>query len=319
MTGITVTINKERPDLSFPRVYTDDEERKWVDEARRRTSPKENITRCCIVCGKLTEMESLLLVSEYELLRSRHLLHRHKCYKHVPDSHFQYRVGHSRLDGLVLDQEGFLKGNESEGMDGAATMAWMCTGCQSHLSKNKLPPEALANSLWTGAGMVKELSGLTWVEEKFISCVHVSVQVQKCRPVRNWKWDAFHPQPKVKGHIITYPADPAMVLRRLPLKPAGLVQLVKVVFMSNEKPSFQEASKSRFFLVRREKVRQALLWLKEHNPLYKDVELDYEALAQLPEEGIVPEIYNCMTFCNRIKEDLKAHSRYDAPDSSGAI
>jgi hypothetical protein len=93
-----------------------------------------------------------------------------------------------------------------------------------------------------------------------------------------------------------------------------LVKLVKVVFMSKQKPSFQEASKSRFFLVRQEKVLCALLWLKEHNPLYKDVELDYE---QLPQEGMIPEIYNCMTFCNRMKEDSKAHSRYDAPDSAG--
>jgi len=316
---VEVAVTEEPRDLSFPRLYTDEEEQKWVDEARQQMSPEGNMTSCCVMCGRLTEMESLLLVSEYELLQSRHLLCHGECYKHVQDSHFQYRVRHSRLDELVLDQEGFVKGNENEGMDGAAAMAWMCTGCESHLSKNKLPPEALANSLWTGAGMVKELLGLTWVEEKLVSRVHVSVQVQKCRAVRNWKWDAFHPQPKVKGHIITYPMDPGMILRWLPLKPAGLVQLVKVVFMSSEKPSFQEALKSKFFLVRREKVQQALLWLKEHNPLYKDVELDYETLAQLPDEGIVPEIYNCMTFCNRMKEDLKAHSRYDAPDSSGII
>ena len=74
-----------------------------------------------------------------------------------------------------------------------------------------------------------------------------------------------------------------------------------------------------FFLVRREKVLRALVWLKEHNPLYKDIELDYEALGQLPEEGMIPEIYNCMTFCNQMKEDWKAHSRYDAPDSSGML
>jgi hypothetical protein len=62
------------------------------------------------------------------------------------------------------------------------------------------------------------------------------------------------------------------------------------------------------------------MWLKEHNPLYKDIELDYEALAELPEEGMIPEAYSCMTFCNRMKDDSKAHSRYDAPDiSEGAI
>jgi len=262
-------------------------------------------------------MDSLCIVTEHQLLQARHLLRRQTSYGHVPDFHFQYKVGHSRLDGLVLDPEGLVEVDANEGYDGAPLMARMCTECRESLRKNKLPTHALANSLWTGAGLVKELSDLTWAEEKLVCCIHVSVQVQKCRPIRNWRWDAFHPQPKVKGHIFTYPADPSVVLKRLPMKPEGLVNLVKVVFMSREKVSFEEVSKSRFFLVRRDKVLQALLWLKAHNPLYKDIELDYDALAQLPEEGIVPEIYNCITFCDRMKEDAKAHSRYDAPDSSG--
>ena len=61
------------------------------------------------------------------------------------------------------------------------------------------------------------------------------------------------------------------------------------------------------------------MWLKEHNPLYEDIKLDYEALAQLLKEGMIPDIYNCMTFCNHMKEDSKAHSWYDAPDSSGML
>ena len=306
-------------DSSFPRIFTDEEERKWVDEARRRTSPETNINGCCVVCGRLKELNDLSIVTEHELLRARHLLWRRSCYKHVPDFYFEYKVGHSRLDGLVLDAEGLVEVDENEGFDGAPLMAWMCTECRERLRKNKLPGHALANSLWTGAGLVKELSDLTWAEEKLVCRIHVSVQVQKCRSVRNWRWDAFYPQPKVKGHIITYPVDPSVVLKRLPLKPEGLVKLVKIVFMAREKPSFQEACRSRFFLVRREKVLRALVWLKEHNPLYRDIELDYEALAQLPEEGMIPEIYNCMTFCNRMKEDWKAHSRYDAPDSSGML
>src|SRR5947207_664147 len=110
-----------------------------------------------------------------------------------------YGVGYSWLDSLILNQEGFLKENETA--YGTPIMAWICKGCDNVLHKDKLPVEALANSLWTGAGQVDALSGLTWVEEKLISRVHVSVQVQKCRMLRNWRWDAFHPQPKVKGHI----------------------------------------------------------------------------------------------------------------------
>ena len=95
-------------------------------------------------------------------------------------------MGHSRLDGLVLDAEGFMEMNENEG-DGAPLMVRTCIECRERLRKNQLPGHALANSLWTGAGLVKELSDLTWAEEKLMYCIHVSVQVQKCRPVRNWR------------------------------------------------------------------------------------------------------------------------------------
>jgi hypothetical protein len=198
-------------------------------------------------------------VTEQELLGAWHLLRRPSCYKHVPDFHFQYKVGHLRLDGLVLDAEGLVEVNENEEFDGAPLMARICTECSGRLQKNQLPGHALANSLWTGAGLVKELSDLTWAEEKLVCRIHASVQVQKCRQVRNWRWDAFYPQPKVKGHIISYPVDPSIVLKRLPLKPEGLVKLVKVVFMGREKPLFQEACNSQFFLVRRKKVLWALV------------------------------------------------------------
>jgi len=90
-----------------------------VDEVRDRTSPEANINGCCVVCGRVKVVNDLLIVTEQELLRARHLLRRPSCYKHVPDFHFQYKVGHSRLEGLVLDAEGFVKVNENEGFDGA--------------------------------------------------------------------------------------------------------------------------------------------------------------------------------------------------------
>src|SRR5438046_2837488 len=162
-------------------------------------------------------------------------------------------------------------------------MGRMCKACHDVLHKDKLLAEALANCLWTGARQVDALLGLTWVEEKLINRVHVSVQVQKCRMLRNWRWDAFHPQPEVKGHIVTYPADPMLSLDHFPLRPAGLVQLVKVVFLTQHHLSLQEASsKLKFFLVHRERVFHALEWLKTNNPLYRDIELDHDTLAELP-------------------------------------
>jgi hypothetical protein len=47
--------------------------------------------------------------------------------------------------------------------------------------------------------------------------------------------------------------------------------------------------------------------------------LDEEALAMLPDNGILPEIYESITFCNKVREDSKAHSRYDDPDEEGSF
>ena len=39
--------------------------------------------------------------------------------------------------------------------------------------------------------------------------------------------------------------------------------------------------------VRREKVLEAITWLKHNNPYYADIEIDQEALQQLPVHGEV--------------------------------
>ena len=57
-----------------------------MDEIRRRTNPEANINDCCVMCGRLKELNDLSIVTEQELLRARHLLRRPNCYKHVPVS-----------------------------------------------------------------------------------------------------------------------------------------------------------------------------------------------------------------------------------------
>jgi hypothetical protein len=166
-----------------------------------------------------------------------------------------------------------------------------------------------------GVGDVPELSGLSWIEEKLIARCHVSIQIQKCREVRQWHIDGFRSQRKLKGNISTFPVSPTVMLNRLPLSGEDVTGLVKVVFMSSGRwVTLQEACRMRFFIVRRKKVELALRWLVENNPLYEEVEVCEETLASLPENGIPLEVYNSITFCDRVVEDLMGHSRYDQAD-----
>ena len=40
-----------------------------------------------------------------------------------------------------------------------------------------------------------------------------------------------------------------------------------------------------------EKVSLVLHWLVEHNPVYKDITIDYNCLVSLPSEGIPTELH----------------------------
>ena len=46
--------------------------------------------------------------------------------------------------------------------------------------------------------------------------------------------------------------------------------------------------KAKPLAIHREKVRDALLWLKQHNHLYKNISVDNERLDHLPTDTILP-------------------------------
>ena len=67
--GMTVTesVDEERRP-QFPRVFSEEEERMWVNEARRRTDPMLNIMSACVVYGQLCRREEITLVTEADLI-----------------------------------------------------------------------------------------------------------------------------------------------------------------------------------------------------------------------------------------------------------
>ncbi|KAI1792868.1 hypothetical protein LXA43DRAFT_972217 [Ganoderma leucocontextum] len=69
-----------------------------------------------------------------------------------------------------------------------------------------------------------------------------------------------------KGHIIIYPQRPGEVAQALPQPIADIITPVCIIF----------------------KIRAALHWLKEHNVLYKHVNIDHAHVDELPENDILP-------------------------------
>lgn len=60
--------------------------------------------------------------------------------------------------------------------------------------------------------------------------------------------------------------------------------------LQGSKPPTDEwlCTKAKPLIVRREKVRDALVWLQMHNPLYSDIVIDHDYLNQLECEFIAP-------------------------------
>src|SRR5271155_3478597 len=300
----------------FPRLYSAEEVREWVNEARRRTSPVFNWKRGCVICGRATGDRDMIAIALSDLVIVKDLLKDTLAtfLKDVDPILFRYAGVLAALDGLPIDRNGLLTSDEIIVGADDPVFAKGCQDCCMAIRKRRIPQFALGNRLWTGIDVETLLTDLSWIEEKLIAWVHVSVQVQKCRMFNAWAADGFHPQRQVQGHILSYPMEPTMVLQRLPLSPNRLVGLIKVVFVSKRRISQQEAINLRFYVVRQEKVANALRWLIEHNPQYRDIELDEDAVAQLPTNGIPDAVYEHFTFSDQVDADAAGHSRYDMSD-----
>ncbi|EIM79424.1 uncharacterized protein STEHIDRAFT_69556, partial [Stereum hirsutum FP-91666 SS1] len=102
----------------------------------------------------------------------------------------------------------------------------------------------------------------------------------------------FGRQHGMKGHVIIYPQRPERVASRLPPSLDELGANICVLFVGS-KPPTQEwlKAKAKPLIARAHKVRAALLWLKQWNPFYHDIDIDEDVLGTLSNDhagDIVP-------------------------------
>ncbi|KAG2152916.1 hypothetical protein DEU56DRAFT_727287, partial [Suillus clintonianus] len=117
----------------------------------------------------------------------------------------------------------------------------------------------------------------------------------------------------IKGHIIIYPQRPEGIAAVLPPTVEDIVTPICVVFVGSSPPSrawLQEKAKP--LIARREKVRSALVWLKIHNRLYKDITIDHRALDSMEDETLMP-FHVDHVLPSDARDSLT--SRYDATEA----
>ena len=184
------------------------------------------------------------------------------------------------LAGKLLDTRGVTYS------DGDITLE-LCSSCARGLQRQSLPKHALANRLYVGPVPV-ELQDLTMVEESMIARARAKswiVKLQEQDP------DTASPtvQRGLKGHTIIYPQKPDELATMLPPPVSETLTFICVIFAGSSRLTGEWLrNKAKPLLVRREKVRNALVWLKANNPLYKNIEISGENLGALPECDMLP-------------------------------
>ena len=148
----------------------------------------------------------------------------------------------------------------------------VCSRCSSQKTVQLFTHENKALPTWTERNRVyynlpKELKNLTIAEKMLIQ------RVSPLIPVIHLKNGILGS----RGHIVSFFQDLSTICNIFPRLPSE-VSIVRVIRKSTTKAG-DDVSKS--FTVNRMRVLNALRWLKLHNPLYKDIEIDETRLNWL--------------------------------------
>ncbi|KAJ7037491.1 hypothetical protein C8F04DRAFT_900609, partial [Mycena alexandri] len=97
-------------------------------------------------------------------------------------------------------------------------------------------------------------------------------------------------QRAASGNVCIHPHEITILATTLPRPMSTLYDQIVVIFVSEDQEATPEMFKRTPFLVRRGHILRALSWLKANNPLYRDVVIDLDALAEYPsdDDGHVP-------------------------------
>ena len=147
----------------------------------------------------------------------------------------------------------------------------MCQRCKNDRmqvkmfsNENNMDPKALPF----------ELRDLSVIEQQLICRIAPCINIHMLK----------HGGISANGHCVTFPQEinePAKIFPRLPNE----VSIIKV-----RKRGKNDSSKD--FRVRRFHVQNALIWLKENNPAYFDIEVSQDRLNKLPLDGECDDIPN---------------------------
>ena len=197
---------------------------------------------------------------------------------------------HVLTDGMLLHRSSTCTRTDINGV----IFVNICTHCIALLRKDKTPPLSLANGMWVGDIPV-ELNVLTLPERILVARHFPAAYIVKLYPkqtgARNWCSNGM--QSGLQGNVSTYRLNTNAIAdmidnHLMPPKSSILAATIGVTFVGPK--NIPQKTLPGFLRVNRTRVRIALAWLKGNNPLYHDIIISSDRLADLPCDGVPNEI-----------------------------
>ncbi|KAJ7029808.1 hypothetical protein C8F04DRAFT_962425 [Mycena alexandri] len=180
-------------------------------------------------------------------------------------------------DGVTQMERGFNDHEEAQEIEGPVVdlaCDSVCVECEEHLSKGVVPPLALANGFWIGP-IPEVLQGLSFAEKLLVARIRHNrclVRVSSGRA-------------KMTGNVIMFSNPILKVYKELPPSRAELEDVLAFIFTGPVQPTPDDFARTPM-LVRRNKVADALAWLKINHRDYCDLVISEEHLRSYDLAGV---------------------------------
>ncbi|KIM34734.1 hypothetical protein M413DRAFT_80124, partial [Hebeloma cylindrosporum] len=181
----------------------------------------------------------------------------------------------------------------------------MCESCLGSLKKGKRPLKSLANFLWIGK-VPRVLQDLTYGEKMLIARVRHNrclVRVSSGRA-------------KMIANAIMFTNPTVKVYKTLPPSRQELSEVLAVVFIGPANPTEEDFKRTPMF-VRRNKVADALEWLKLNHSDYASLNISKDNLDTYEEEGIPVVVDYKRSDVNEGNKIPSAMSKHDMEEEEG--
>lgn len=162
-----------------------------------------------------------------------------------------------------------------------------CNNCNTRFINDKIKNNSCTKCLKNSIKFTKNnnmdpgeipepLKNLTYIEQMLIAQVHPVMSIFRIRGAQYW----------YSGNIINFRQNIEDYITKLPLNPSKLPSTL--IFNRNTPAGLAH------FKVRANVIRNALIWLKQFNIYYKNIEIDDEVINQLPIDGDVMHLLHSL-------------------------